>query len=132
LNIISKCFCQFLKYKDPADSLRTKVETGLGNNGHGVSRGERTLDWWSGPLRQRITASKTYKSMDTLVTFIHIQTNLFERPTPPEEIAKELVNFGFKRRGALNHYFLWLVLFIFLHLGTFGLCRNMQRQWILT
>ena len=77
---------------NPADSLLTKIAMGLGNDGHAVSRRERTLDWWSGPLRQSITASKPYESHDISVTSIHIQTDLFSGPPPSEEIAKELID----------------------------------------
>jgi len=76
----------------PVESLFTKLEMGLTNDGHAVSRSDRTLDWWSGPLRQRITASKPYASSDILVTSIHIQTDLFKGPAPSEEIAKELID----------------------------------------
>jgi hypothetical protein len=77
---------------NPADSLLSKLQTGIENDGHAISRNDRTLDLWSGPLRQRITASKPYESNDISVTSIHIQTDLFRGPPPSEEIAKELID----------------------------------------
>ncbi len=77
---------------NPTDTLLSKLQTGIENDGHVISRNDRTLDWWSGPLRQRITASKPYESNDISVTSIHIQTDLFRGPPPSEEIAKELID----------------------------------------
>ena len=76
---------------DPGASLLVQLERGLAGDGHAVSRKDRSMEWWSGPLRQTITASKPYDSMGIPVTSVHIQTDLFKGPPPTEEIAKELV-----------------------------------------
>ena len=77
---------------NPGASLLDQLESGLARDGHAVCREGRSLDWWSGPLRQRIIASKPYESMEVEVTSVHIQTDLFKGPPPTEEIAKELVD----------------------------------------
>jgi len=77
---------------NPGERLLDQLEDGLARDSHAVSRNDRSIDWWSGPLRQRITASKPYESMDIEVTSVHIQTDLFKGPAPTEEIAKELVD----------------------------------------
>lgn len=77
---------------NPGASLLDQLESGLARDGHAVCREGRSLDWWSGPLRQRIIASKPYESMEVEVTSVHIQTDLFKGPPPTEGIAKELVD----------------------------------------
>lgn len=77
---------------NPGASLLDQLESGLGRDGHAICREGRSLDWWSGPLRQRIIASKPFESMEVEVTSVHIQTDLFKGPPPTEEIAKELVD----------------------------------------
>lgn len=77
---------------NPGSALLDKFKEGLERDGHAASRTDQAMDWWSGPLRQRITVSKPFNSHDIMVSSVHIQTDLFKGPPPTEEIAKELVD----------------------------------------